>query len=116
MKISDFNQRVQGFYAHYKEEEDGDFTLTLEEGEWFWAKITPLSFQQNTSKDDAVPYQNRYEVVMLKTDSCNTRHAYLRQLRWNHKLLNIYTPWLEISGIACIKGLAKESIEEEHYG
>jgi hypothetical protein len=116
MKITDFNKRVQGFYAKYVEENDGDFTLTLEESKWLWVKITPLSFQQNMSKDEATTYQNRYEMTMQKTHNSNTRHACLRQLRWNHKLLTIYTPWLETSDMTCIKGLAKESVQEEHDG
>ncbi len=36
MKFSDFSERVQAFYGHHTEEEDGDITLTLKEGGWFW--------------------------------------------------------------------------------
>jgi hypothetical protein len=81
MKISDFSERVQAFYGYHTEKDDGDFTLILKEGGWFWAKITPLSFQQNTTNDQAAPYQNRYEIVMRKKHISNTRHAYLTQLR-----------------------------------
>ena len=116
MKISDFSERVQAFYGYHTEEDDGDFTLILKEGGWFWAKITPLSFQQNTTNDQAAPYQNRYEIVMRKKHISNTRHAYLTQLRWNHKLLDIYTPWLETSNLDCIKCLAKERTEEKNDG
>lgn len=116
MKISDFSERVQGFYAEYTEENDGDFSVNFKKGEWFWAKITPLPFPVNTAKDEGTFKQNRYEVVMLKIYNCHTRHAYLRRLRWNHKLLDIYTPWLENENKTCISGLAKERIEEEHYG
>lgn len=116
MKISDFSERVQALYGDCKQEDDGDITLTLKEGEWFWAKITPLSFQQNTANDEAPPYQNRYEIVMRKKHTSNTRHAYLTQLRWNHKLLDKYTPWLETSESTCIRCLAKESDKEKQHG
>lgn len=116
MKISDFSERVQGFYAHYREEDDGDFTLTLKEGGWLWVKITPLSHQKNTPEDEIETYQNRYEISILKKHISNTRHAYLRQLRWNHKLLDIHTPWLETSDFTYVKCLAKESSKEITHG
>ncbi len=116
MKISDFNERLQGFYRNYKEEKDGDITITHDKSDWFWAKITPLPFQQKSPKSEGQQHKNHYEVSILKNHNSNTRHAYLTQLRWRHKLLEIYTPWLEFDNMSCIKGLAKESIGEEHDG
>lgn len=116
MKISDFSERVQAFYAYEQQENDGDLTTILKEGGWYWAKITPLLGNFDLAKTEAIPWVNRYEVAMLKNDICHTRHAYLRQLRWNYKLLDIYTPWLEKRGMNYITGLAKERIKGEHYG
>jgi hypothetical protein len=116
MKISDFNERVQAFYAHERQEADGDLTQFFEEGGWYWAKITPQLGNFDLAKNETTPWVNRYEVAMLKNDICHTRHAYLRQLRWNYKLLDIYTPWLETRGKNYITGLAKERIKGEHYG
>ena len=116
MKISDFSERVQAFYEKWEEENDGDFTKILERGRWLWAKITPISPSSNMPEDKATVQKNRYEVTMHKRHICNTRHACLRQLGWNHKLLEIYTPWLETSDFTYVKCLAKECIEEEHDG
>lgn len=116
MKITYLSERVQAFYEKWTEEDDGDFTKNLEPAGWFWAKITPISPPSNVPEDKAKAQRNRYEITMHKEHICNTRHACLRQLRWKHKLLEIYTQWLEIKGFPCVKCLAKECIEEEHDG
>lgn len=116
MKISDFNQRIQAFYEEWTEEKDGDFKKNLEKGGKFWARISPISPSLNASEDKAEIQKNRYSIIMHKNHIRNTRHAYLRWLRWNHKLLEIYTPWLEIKGNSHVKCLAKECIEETYNG
>lgn len=116
MKIGDFNERIQAFYEKWSEEDDGDFRKILEKGERFWAHISPISPSLNCPEDKAETQKNRYLVIMHKKHIRHTRHAYLRQLGWNHKLLDIYTPWLEIRGFPYVKCLAKECIEEENNG
>ena len=116
MKISDFNERIQAFYENWTEEKDGDFKKILDKGGRFWAHIIPISPSLNTSEDKSESQKNRYSITMHKKHISNTRHAYLRWLGWNHKLLEIYTPWLEIRGFSYVKCLAKECIEEEHNG
>lgn len=116
MKISDFNQRVQAFQKVYKQKKDGELTAILEPGEWFWAKVTPLSFGLKPGRNDEMPGENHYEVVMIKKHNRYTRHACLSQVRCKHKILNIYTPWLDDEKNSCIKGLAIEGTQEEHDG
>lgn len=116
MKISDLNQRAQAFYEDWREENDGDFTKNLERGGWVWAKITPISPSVNFLENKSGAQGNRYEVSMHKNHISNTRNACLRQLGWNHKLLEIYTPWLEKRNISYVKSLARECNEGEHNG
>jgi len=116
MKISDLNQRVQAFYENWREENDGDFTKILEREGWLWAKITPISPSLNLLESKSRAQANQYETTMHKKHIRNTRNAYLRQLGWNHKLLEIYTPWPETSDITYVKSLARECSEEEHNG
>lgn len=66
MKISDFNERVQAFFIHERQEADGDLTQFFEEGGWYWAKITPQLGNFDLAKNEHTPWVNRYEVAMLK--------------------------------------------------
>lgn len=116
MKISDFNERIQAFYEEWIEEDDGNFKKILESGGRFWAKITPIFPPLNSTESQAGIQKNRYFVIIHKNHICNTRHAYLRQLRWNHKSLEVCTQWLEIKGVPYVKCQAKELNKEETNG
>ena len=116
MKITDLSERVQVFQAIHGQEKDGEFTITYKPGGWFWARIYPKSHTEKVAASQAETYQNHYEVVMRKDDICHTGHAYVRRLRWKHKLLDIYTPWLETQCMSYVTGLAKAKTGENNNG
>ncbi len=116
MKITDLSERVQVFHAIHNEEADGEFTITYKPGGWFWARITPKSYTEKGGRSQAETYQNRYEVVMHMHDVSHTGHAYVSRLGWKHKLLDIYTPWLETQCMSYVTGLATAKTGENNHG
>ena len=111
MKITDLNQRVQGFRLLHNVADDGEATIIYKPSKWYWAKISPKSYIENPQQNQ--PYVCRYEIVMRKSDTCNTRHACIRRVIWKYKILDIYTPWLEMKENQYVYGLAQQK-EKQH--
>lgn len=106
MKITALSERIQAFQAIHDEKMDGEFVIKYAPIGWFWAQITPLSYAEKEAKSLAETCESRYEIVMRKKDIYHTGHAYISRVGWNHKLLDMYTPWREKQCKNYVLGLA----------
>jgi head-tail adaptor len=101
----------------YQENDDGDFTETIEELGNVWAKVKEISHLPKKYMDSSYNLEDEkvrriYKIVMRKTINRNARHAYLSALRWNYKILDIFVPFQESDCGKWLEGIAVECKKE----
>ncbi len=108
MKITELNQRVimQKFEMH--KQPDGDIKKEITDLGSGWVKITALKPSFSKGLNNEFLYKNQYRLDMQKNNTRYTRHAYPNRIIWNHKILNLLSPWQEIQCTQYLTAIAQE--------